>query len=134
MTSEKTPQQIDEPIARHGDEAQRVLRKLRADVDQHKDLSPSRKQAIGSLVDNLDEQIALTKSASRETLMNARGQLRDGIDKMQTELNSALHGIESAAGHLLRASILACTRALDKFDGELEAVEKRAAPAKDDGR
>jgi hypothetical protein len=137
MSNEKNQEgaeQSNASIARHGDEAQRVLRKLADDVGQHKDLPASRKQAIGSLVDNLDQQIALSKSASHETLMSARGQLRDGIDKIQTELNSALDEVESAAGHLLRSSMLAWTQAMDKLDGELAAAAKRGASSKTDRR
>jgi hypothetical protein len=137
MSNEKNQEgaeQSNASIARHGDEAQRVLRKLADDVGQHKDLSASRKQAIGSLVDNLDQQIALSKSAAHETLMSARGQLRDGIDKIQTELNNALAEVESAAGHLLRSSMLAWTQAMDKLDGELAAAAKRGASSKTDRR
>lgn len=111
-------------LARHRDEAQRMLRQLGAECNQHKDLSAARKQAIGSLVDTIDEQITLTQSASRETLASARRQLHEHAHKMHTELNSALDEVASAADHVVRSSMLAWTGALAKLDAELEKSEK----------
>jgi hypothetical protein len=113
-------------IANHGDEAQRMLRQLADHVGQHKDLPASRKQAIGSLANNLDEQIALTKSASRETLHSARSQLRDGVRKMHVELNGALVEAEAATDHLLRSSVLAWTHAVEKLEKALAAGDKKS--------
>jgi hypothetical protein len=125
-----TSAQNDGIIARHGDAAQQALRKLGEDVVQHENLAVAHKQAIGSMVDSLDEQITLAKSASRETLAKARGQLRDIADKMQTSLNEALGDVGSAADHLLRPSVLAWRRAMDKLDAELGAAEKRGGSGK----
>ena len=125
--SEKDNQSTEENsqrLARHCDEAQQTLRQLGADVNQHKDLSAARKQAIGSLVNNIDEQIALTQSASRETLASARNQLREHAHKMHAELNSALDEAASAADHMLRSSMLAWTRALTKLEVVLDEIEK----------
>lgn len=120
----------DEIIGRHGDAAQQALRKLGEDVVQHENLAVAHKQAIGSMVDSLDEQITLAKNASRETLAKARGQLREIADKMQASLNEALGDVESATGHLLRPSVLAWRRAMDKLDAELGAAERRDGPEK----
>ena len=122
--------QSDERIARHGDDAQLALRKLGADVEQHESLSATHKQAIGSLVDNLDEQIALAQDASRETLTSARSQLRETVRKMHNEVNGALGEMDSAADHVLRSSVLAWTRAMDKLEVELEQTEKRLSRGK----
>jgi hypothetical protein len=113
-------------IASHGDEAQRVLRQLADHVGQHQKLSASRKQAIGSLVDNLDEQITLARSASRETLNSARSQLREGVRKMHVELNGALAETEAATDHLLRSSVLAWTHAVEKLEKALAAGDKKS--------
>ena len=119
-----------ECIARPGDDAQLALRKLGADVEQHESLSATHKQAIGSLVDNLDEQIALAQDASRETLTSARSQLRETVRKMHNEVNGALGEMDSAADHVLRSSVLAWTRAMDKLEVELEQTEKRLSRGK----
>ena len=126
MSDEKGPRTAENnaSIASHGDEAQRVLRQLADHVGQHKDLSVSRKQAIGSLVSNLDEQIDLTKRASRETLNSARSQLRDGVRKMRLELNGALVEAEAATDHLLRSSVLAWTHAVEKLEKALAAGDE----------
>jgi len=126
-SSEKDNQSAEDNsqrLARHCDEAQRTLRQLGADVDQHKELSAARKQAIGSLVDNIDEQLTLTQSASRETLASARRQLHEHVHKMHIELNSALDEVASAADHVVRSSMRAWTGALAKLDAELEKSEK----------
>jgi hypothetical protein len=110
-------------MARHKSEAQRVLRDLRTDIEKHPDLSAAHKQAIGSLVDSLDEQIGLIQSASRETLASARRQIQDGMHKVSTELNHALGKAEIAAKSL-RPSLQACGRAIDNLNEQLEAAEK----------
>jgi hypothetical protein len=115
---------IGEQMTRHKSEAQRVLRNLRTDIEKHPDLSAGHKQAIGSLVDSLDEQIGLIQSASRETLASARRQIQDGMHKVSTELNNALGKAETVAAKSLRPSLQACERAIDNLNEQVEAAEK----------
>jgi len=122
---EATKDQIDQRIVRHKQQAQQVLGKLASDIDAHKDLPEARKQALRSLAENLDEQLGLAQSASRETLASARRQLQDGIHKLETELDAALSEAQATSVDLLHASIAAYARALDKLDAELEAAQHR---------
>jgi hypothetical protein len=115
----------EERIADDKNEVRWALRSLGADIDKDPGLSPAHKQAIGSLVDNLDQQISLIQSASGKTLASARRQIEDGIGKVSTELNSALDKAESAAGESLRSSLVTCQRVMDKLNEQLEAAEKR---------
>ena len=119
--------QIDARIARHRQQAQQQLSKLAADLDAQTSLPAARKQALRSEVDNLDEQIGLAQSASRETLASVRRQIQEGIGKMETELDAALGEAETKAAELLQASTAAYARALDKLDAELEAAQHRFA-------
>ena len=75
--------QIDERIVRNKQEARRALDKLTADIEQQTELSDTRKQAISSLVDNLNQQIALIQAASRETLPMRAGKYHDGSRKIE---------------------------------------------------
>jgi hypothetical protein len=115
--SEST-EHIDQQIADRKTEAQKELRKLAVDVDQHKDLTAARKKEIGSLLDSMDEQITLIQSSSREMLASARGQLRDNMRKIHTE-------IENAGDQLLRSSMLSWRGVMEKLDEQLEAAAKR---------
>jgi chromosome segregation ATPase len=120
----KSTAPTEERIADDKNEVRWALRSLGADIDKHPGLSPAHKQAIGSLVDNLDQQISLIQRASGKTLASARRQIQDGIRKVSTELNSALDKAESA-GESLRSSLVACERVMDKLNEQLEAAEKR---------
>jgi hypothetical protein len=121
----KSTAPTEERIADDKNEVRWALRSLGADIDKHPGLSPAHKQAIGSLVDNLDQQISLIQRASGKTLTSARRQIQDGIRKVSTELNSALDKAESATGESLRSSLVACERVMDKLNEQLEAAEKR---------
>jgi len=127
---ESTKDQIDARIARHTQQAQQLHRKLAADLDAQTSLPAARKQALRSVVDNLNEQIGLAQSASRETLASVRRQIQEGIGKMETELDAALGEAETKAAELLHASAAAYGRALDKLDAELEAAQHRFASAR----
>ena len=82
------------------------------------------------MVDNLDRQIALAQSASRETLASARRQVLDGMRKMEAELEAALGDAQSLSLELLQESITAYARAVGKLDAELEAAEQRLASSR----
>jgi len=127
---ESTKEQIDERIASHKRVAQQALGQLATDIDGQKGLPAARKQAIHSVVDNLDRQIALAQSASRETLASARRQVLDGMRKMEAELEAALGDAQSLSLELLQESITAYARAVGKLDAELEAAEQRLASSR----
>jgi archaellum component FlaC len=65
--------QIQERIEHRKREIPRTLDQLSSDIDQQKDLPDERKQAVRSLVDNLNEQIALSQTATQETLGSRGG-------------------------------------------------------------
>jgi chaperonin cofactor prefoldin len=127
---EATKDQIDERIARHKQQAQQVLGKLAGDIDAHKDLPEARKRELRSVVDNLNEQITLTQSASRETLESARRQIQDGMSKLESELDATLGDAQNTSVELLHGSIAAYARTADKLDAELEAAQHRLASAR----
>ncbi|MGN6718915.1 MAG: hypothetical protein ACTHLX_16155 [Candidatus Binatia bacterium] len=110
-------EQIDQQIANHKTEAQKQLRKLATGVDQHQALTTADKQAIGSLLDSVDQQITVIQSSSREMFATARGQLRDNMRKVQAEL-------DKRGDELLRRYVRAWRRAMEKLDEQLEAAEK----------
>jgi hypothetical protein len=122
--------QMDERIARHKDDARREIMKLAAQVENHNDLSTARKQAVRSVVENLDQQIALAQSASTETLASARRQIQDAIGRIERELDAALASMQTAGGELLHASIDTSARAMARLDAELEAAEQRLASSR----
>lgn len=121
----------DGRIARNKQEVRRALDKLTADIDQRTEISDTRKQAVRSLVDNLNEQIALSQTASRETLAYARRQIHEGSRKIEEELDGALAEPKAGIGELLHVSIDGYARAVDKLDAELEAAELRFASVED---
>ena len=121
----------DDRIARNKQEVRRALDKLTADIDQSTEISDTRKQAVRSLVDNLNEQITLSQTASRETLAYARRQIHEGSRKIEEELDGALAEPKAGIGELLHVSIDGYARAVDKLDAELEAAELRFASEKD---
>ena len=123
----------EERIARNKQEARRALDELTAGIAQQKELPDTRKQGISSLVDNLNRQIALIQAASREQAAYARGQIHDGIRKVETEIDTALAESKTTTIGPLRAPIEAYGRAVDKLDAELEAAELRFASVKDKG-
>lgn len=123
--------QIEQRIARNKQEARRAVDKLAADIDQRTEISDTRKRAIRSLVDNLNQQITLSQTASRETLAYARRQIHDGGRKIEEELDGALAEPKTGIVELLQVSIDAYGRAVDKLDAELEAAELHFASAKD---
>jgi hypothetical protein len=127
---EATKDQIDERIARHKERAQQSLGKLASDIDAQKDLPETRKQALHSVADNLDEQINLAQSASRETLESARRQIQDGVRKMETELDAALADGGTTSVDMLHSSMADYARAVDRLDAELEAAQHRLASAR----
>ena len=132
----------------HGDrikqnqhEVRQALDEVKAGIDRQKEVSDSRKQAIHSLVDNLNAQLAASGSASRETLMHAREQIHEASHRIETELDGALAESKTRVDELLQTAINTYGRAVDKLDAELEAAELRFASAEkkentalDDGR
>ena len=125
-----TSGQINERIGRHKREMQQALDKLTADIDQHKDISVARKQAIRSEVDNLNEQIKLNVSAARDTLAYTRRQIHQGIEKLEAQVEGAFTESKTLTVELLKASLEAYARAANKLDVELEAAELHFAAAK----
>ena len=130
---EGSANQIDERIARNKQEARRALDKLTADIDERTEVSDTRKQAIRSLVDNLNQQITLSQTASQETLAYARRQIHEGSRKIEEELDGALAEPKTGIVELRQVSMDGYTRAVDKLDAELEAAELRFASVKDKG-
>ena len=125
-----TSEQIAERIEQHKREMQQALDKLAAEIDKHKDLPDGRKQAIRSEVDNLNEQITLSESAARDTLAYTRRQIRQGIEKLEAQLDGAFTESKSLTVELLKASIEMFARAENKLDAELEAAELHFAASK----
>jgi archaellum component FlaC len=125
--------QMNERIERRKQELRQTIEKLSSDIDQEKDLPHERKQAVGSLVDNLNQQIASSQTAAHETLAYARRQIQEGLRKMETEVDTALAESKSTPTEPLRLSIGAYARAMHRLDVELEAAEARFASAKDKG-
>ena len=115
--------QLDERIQKNQQEVRRALDKLTTDIAQHKEFSNERKQAIRSLVDNLNEQMAVDQTAARETLAYARRQIQEGVRKIEAELEAALVGSEATAMDLLREPISACALSIHRLDADLEAAE-----------
>ena len=122
-------------------EVRRALDQLKVGIDRHKDLSDERKQAIHSLVDTLNAQIAASESASRETLAYARQQIHEASHRLETELDGTLAESKNRVDELLQTAINTYGRAVDKLDAELEAAElpfasagKMENAALDDGR
>jgi len=118
-----------ERIQPNQQEVRRALDQLKAGVDRHKDLSDGRKQAIHSLVDTLNAQIAASATASRETLAYARQQIHEASRRLETELDGALAESKERVDELLQTAINTYGRAVDKLDAELEAAELRFASA-----
>src|SRR4029077_14679709 len=112
----------DERITRKHKEVRRALDKLTADIDQRTEISDTRKQAVRSLVDNLNEQITLSQTASRETLAYARRQIHEDSRKIEKELDVAFAEPKTGIVELLHVSIDAYAYAVDKLDAELEAA------------
>ena len=110
-------------------EVRRALDQLKVGVDRHKDLSDGRKQAIHSLVDTLNVQIAASATASRETLAYARQQIHQASRRLETELDGALAESKDRVDELLQTAINTYGRAVDKLDAELEAAELSFASA-----
>lgn len=106
-------------------EVRRALDQLKVGIDRYKDLSEGRKQAIYSLVDALNAQIAASETASRETLGYARQQVYEASRRMETELDGALAESKNRVDELLQTAIKTYGRAVDKLDAELEAAELR---------
>jgi hypothetical protein len=128
---EGSANQIDDRIVRNKQEVRRALDKLTADIDQRTEISDTRKQAIRSLVDNLNEQITLSQTASRETLAYARRQIHEDSRKIEKELDGAFAEPKTGIVELLHVSIDAYAYAVDKLDAELEAAELRFASVED---
>ena len=118
-----------ERIQPNQQEVRRALDQLKAGVDRHKDLSDGRKQAIHSLVDTLNAQIAASATASRETLAYARQQIHEASRRLETELDGALAESKERVDELLQTAINTYGRAVDKLDAELEAAELSFASA-----
>jgi len=110
-------------------EVRRALDQLKVGIDRHKDLSNERKQAIHSLVDTLNAQIAASGTASRETLAYARQQIYEGSHRLETELDRALAESKNRVDEMLQTAINTYGRSVDKLDAELEAAELRFASA-----
>src|SRR5262245_48158382 len=110
-------------------EVRRALDQLKVGIDRHKDLSDERKQAMHSLVDTLNAQLAASGAASRETLAYARQQIYEGSHRLETELGRALAESKNRVDDLLQTAINTYGRAVDKLDAELEAAELRFASA-----
>lgn len=127
-TLEKSKDHADR-IEPNQQEVRRALDQLKVGVDRHKDLSDGRKQAIHSLVDTLNAQIAASASASRETLAYARQQIHEASRRLETELDGALAESKDRVDELLQTAINTYGRAVDKLDAELEAAELSFASA-----
>ena len=127
-TLEKSKDHADR-IQANQQEVRRALDQLKVGIDRHKDLSDGRKQAIHSLVDALNAQIASSETASRETLAYARQQIYEASRRMETELDGALAESKERVDELLQTAINTYGRAVDKLDAELEAAELRFASA-----
>ena len=127
-TLEKSKDHADR-IQPNQQEVRRALDQLKVGVDRHKDLSDGRKQAIHSLVDILNAQIAASATASRETLAYARQQIHEASRRLETELDGALAESKERVDELLQTAINTYGRAVDKLDAELEAAELRFASA-----
>ena len=127
-TLEKSKDHADR-IQPNQQEVRRALDQLKVGVDRHKDLSDGRKQAIHSLVDTLNAQIAASATASRETLAYARQQIHEASRRLETELDGALAESKDRVDELLQTAINTYGRAVDKLDAELEATELRFASA-----
>lgn len=125
-----TSEQLSERLERHKREMQQALGKVTAEIDKHPDLSEDRKQAIHSEVDNLNEQITLCEAAARDTLAYTRRQIRQAIEKLETQLEGAFTESKSLTVELLKASIEVFARAENKLDVELEAAELHFAASK----
>src|SRR5262245_61435687 len=110
-------------------EVRRALDQLKISIDQHKDLSDERKQAIHSLVDTLNAQIAASATASRETLAYAHRQIYEASRRLETELDGALAESKERVDELLQTAINTYGRAVDKLDAELDAAELRFGSA-----
>jgi hypothetical protein len=121
--------QIDERIAQHKREARRAIGKVAGHIDREEILPPERKQAIRSLSENLDQQIAGIESASHETLASARRQIGDGISKLKAELAAAIKSVQSHPAGSLHESAANCARAMDKLDAGLKAAEEHMVSA-----
>jgi ABC-type transporter Mla subunit MlaD len=139
-TLEKSKDHADR-IEPNQQEVRRALDQLKVGIDRQKDLSDERKQAIHSLVDTLNAQMAASQTASRETLAYARQQIREASRRMETELDDTLADSKNRVDELLQTAINTYGQAVDKLDAELEAAELRFASAEkkentalDDGR
>jgi len=128
---EGTQDQVGTRVVRHKQELQSVLGKLTADIGKQTEVSDARKQAIQSMAENLDLQIDLSETASRETLAYTRRQIHEAIRKLETEVDSALAESKTGTAELLHVSIDAYARAVDKLDAELEAAELCFASVKE---
>src|SRR5215467_10925618 len=113
----------------HADRIQPNQQEVRRALDQLKVLSDGRKQAIHSLVDTLNAQIAASETASRETLAYARQQIHQASRRLETELDGALAESKERVDELLQTAINTYGRAVDKLDAELEAAELHFASA-----
>src|SRR5215510_9278838 len=125
-TLEKSKSHADR-IQPNQQEVRRALDQLKVGIDRHKDLSEERKQAIHSLVDTLNAQMAASGTASRETLAYARQQIYETSRRMERELDGALAESKNRVDELLQTAIDSYGRAVDKLDAELEAAELRFA-------
>jgi len=117
-------QQIDERIAQLKQEARQAISNVAAHVDGEEHLPAERKQAIRSLAENLDRQIALIESASQETLAGARRQLGAQVGKLKAEWEAAVKSAHIHTTGLLHESAGVCAQAMEKLDAELEAAER----------
>jgi hypothetical protein len=123
--------QTNERIACRKQEARQAIDNLSSEIGQQKDLPDERKQAIRSLVDDLNEQLASSQTAAHETLAYTREQIQENLRKMETEVDAALDKSGATCIEPLQVSIGAYARAIDKLDAELEAAELRFSSVRD---
>jgi hypothetical protein len=123
--------QIDERIQHHRQAVGQALDKLATDIERQTDLPIERKESIRSLVDNLNEQIASSQAAAHETLVSARGQMHEIMQKVEAAVDTTLAESKSINTEPLHASIGTYARSVHKLDAALEAADARFAPATD---
>jgi len=124
---ETAKRQIAERIAQVKNEARQAVGKVAAHAESDEQLPAERKQALRSLVENLDHEIDLVESASQETLASARRQLGVHVGKLKAEWEAAVKSAQIHSAGLLHESAGACAQAMEKLDAELKSAEEHLA-------
>ena len=127
---EQSPEQIHGRMERKKVAARQALDKLTNDLAVHNEISAASKESVCSLAENLNIQIDLSEKAARQTLIYARRQIHDAIQKVESQAQGLLTGTEVKSTERLRGSLADCAQALHALDAELEAAELRFAAVK----